>query len=251
MSKRSRTVSRSPSPSQDHHCSPEESWSRSSSPASSTGRSKLLHLQDSVNASAEVMRCSLPPHKETISFTSYEDYEVHYRQAHVNRCSECGKNFPTDRFLNLHIEENHDPLIAALRERGEKTYGCFIENCERKCSTPQKRRMHLIDKHMFPRTYNFFIVNDGIDKQTSLLRPMNTGRRRISATTATSPKAGRLRNRQLSQSSVQAVPYSASDQKDNTGSSEMEISELEKSMSALRFVPASVTKSQGRVRNIS
>lgn len=30
-------------------------------------------------------------------------------------------------------------------------YGCFIEGCERKCSTPQKRRMHLIDKHMFPK----------------------------------------------------------------------------------------------------
>lgn len=67
------------------------------------------------------MRCSLPPHKETLSFSSYDEYEVHYVQAHVNRCSECGKNFPTELFLNLHIEENHDPLIAARRERGEKT----------------------------------------------------------------------------------------------------------------------------------
>lgn len=39
----------------------------------------------------------------------------------MNRCVECGKNFPTDLFLNLHIEENHDPLTAARRERGEKT----------------------------------------------------------------------------------------------------------------------------------
>ncbi|KAG2017135.1 hypothetical protein GB937_005733 [Aspergillus fischeri] len=31
-------------------------------------------------------------------------------------------------------------------------YSCFIEDCDRKCSTPQKRRMHLIDKHMFPKT---------------------------------------------------------------------------------------------------
>lgn len=30
-------------------------------------------------------------------------------------------------------------------------FGCFVEGCERKCSTPQKRRRHLIDKHMFPR----------------------------------------------------------------------------------------------------
>lgn len=39
----------------------------------------------------------------------------------MNRCSQCGKNFPTERFLNLHIEENHDALVATRRERGEKT----------------------------------------------------------------------------------------------------------------------------------
>jgi hypothetical protein len=56
-----------------------------------------------------------------MSFSSYEEYEVHYVKVHVNRCSECGKNFPTERFLSLHIEENHDPLIEAKKERGEKT----------------------------------------------------------------------------------------------------------------------------------
>ncbi|PKX96834.1 uncharacterized protein P174DRAFT_365104 [Aspergillus novofumigatus IBT 16806] len=148
MSKRPR-IARSPSPGQ----SP-ENWSRSPSPASpapSCERSKIL-LQDTGEPAVEVMHCSLPPHREVISFSSYEDYEVHYLQTHVNRCSECGKNFPTDRFLNLHIEENHDPLVAAKRDKGEKTYSCFIEDCDRKCSTPQKRRMHLIDKHMFPKT---------------------------------------------------------------------------------------------------
>jgi hypothetical protein len=76
---------------------------------------------DSTNVLPEVMHCSLPPHRETISFTSYEDYEVHYLQYHVNRCSECSKNFPTGRLLDIHIEENHDPLVAARRARGEKT----------------------------------------------------------------------------------------------------------------------------------
>lgn len=67
------------------------------------------------------MRCSLSPHKEALPFASYEDYEVHYLQAHVNRCAECGKNFPTGHFLQLHIEENHDPLVGVRRERGERT----------------------------------------------------------------------------------------------------------------------------------
>lgn len=102
-------------------------------------------------------------------------------QSHVNRCSGCGKNFPSELFLTRHIEENHDPLSEAKRARGERTvmildfflplvtilslsdfmnamliclslqFGCFVEGCERRCSTPQKRRMHLIDKHAFPR----------------------------------------------------------------------------------------------------
>lgn len=119
MSKRSRGLSTSP----PTDPSPLETRARSSSPASSTpqGRSKQLHLQDTTNSAVEVMRCSLPPHMKALSFASYVDYEVHYRQTHVNRCVKCGKNFPTDLFLNLHIEENHDSLMVARREREEKT----------------------------------------------------------------------------------------------------------------------------------
>ncbi|KAL3465804.1 hypothetical protein BJX64DRAFT_43572 [Aspergillus heterothallicus] len=229
-----------------------ESRSRPSSPESSASIPSKLHLPDLPASShaEEVMNCSLPPHRETLSFSSYDDYAVHYQQAHVNRCSECARNFPTDLFLNLHIEENHDPLIAARRARGEKTYGCFVENCERKCSTPQKRRMHLIDKHMFPKSYNFYIINDGIDRQTSMLRSMQTHRRRLSST-PTAPQEGRLRNRQTSisvpsfhSSELQVAQASES----GSGFQDLDISGLEKSMSALRFVPASVTN-KGRVGN--
>ncbi|KAL2825615.1 hypothetical protein BDW59DRAFT_71552 [Aspergillus cavernicola] len=248
MAKRSRS-SRSPS----IDPSP-ESRSRPSSPDSLSSAliPAKIHLPDASSNPAveEVMRCSLPPHRDTLSFSSYEDYEVHYQQAHVNRCTECARNFPTGLLLNLHIEENHDPLVAAKRERGEKTYGCFVENCERKCSTPQKRRMHLIDKHMFPKTYNFYIVNDGIDKQTSMLRSMQTHRRRLSSTPSL-PQEGRLRNRQTSVSLPGSNLHPVSGTTTHTTepkSAEMEIAELEKSMSALRFVPASVTN-KGRVGN--
>lgn len=73
------------------------------------------------------MQCSLPPHRETISFASYDEYEVHYAKSHVNRCTECGKNFPTGHFLSLHIEENHDPLMQARKEKGEKTVSSAID----------------------------------------------------------------------------------------------------------------------------
>ncbi|OQE40333.1 hypothetical protein PENCOP_c006G02448 [Penicillium coprophilum] len=233
MSKRSRS-SRSPSLDQDSTSVSSVAVNTTTPPSE---RNKLI--DSDINHLPEVMHCSLPPHRETLSFTSYEDYEVHYLQSHVNRCSECSKNFPTGHLLNLHIEENHDPLAAARRARGDKTFGCFIEDCERKCSTPQKRRLHLIDKHMFPRSYNFYIVNDGIDTQTSMLRPMNSHRRRISTSSALE---GRLRRRSLSQSnsSSPAIPEKKSP-------NEMDIDELEKSMSALKFVPASVTRNRNKV----
>ncbi|PGH08610.1 hypothetical protein GX51_01130 [Blastomyces parvus] len=167
---------------------------------------KLAHL-DGQNEDQEVMRCSLPPHREYISFSTYEDYEIHYAQAHSNRCLECGKNFPTMHFLSLHIEELHDPLIAARRERGEKTFSCFVEGCDRKCSTSQKRRLHLIDKHQFPRLYNFSIVITGIDQYNSMLRGgmAPTHRRRVSVPNATQHE-NRLRRRKLSQSTSEENP---------------------------------------------
>ncbi|EQL31994.1 hypothetical protein RJZ56_004491 [Blastomyces dermatitidis] len=248
---------------------------------------KQVHLDDQ-NGDQEVMRCSLPPHREHISFSTYEDYEVHYAQAHSNRCLECGKNFPTTHFLTLHIEELHDPLIASRMERGEKTFSCFVEGCDRKCSTSQKRRLHLIDKHQFPRFYNFSIVVTGIDQYNSMLRGgmAPTHRRRVSVPNATQHE-NRLRRRKLSQSTggenlsnvaplpdhssinddttirtnlgnpagsiqlpmhmksapsrtVAATTMGKSNSNGNSNDKGPDIAELEKSMSALRFVPTSV-----------
>ncbi len=84
--------------------------------------SKILHLSsDSGEAPVTEMRCSLPPHRGILTFASFEDYDVHYAKTHVNRCLECRKNFPTEHFLNLHIEENHDAMVSVLKDRGEKT----------------------------------------------------------------------------------------------------------------------------------
>jgi hypothetical protein len=85
---------------------------------------KIVHL-DSGSAVSErpaIMRCSLPPH-QPLSFDSFEAYDVHYQKTHMNRCSECQKNFPDEHFLYLHIAENHDPINAAKRDNGEKTVG--------------------------------------------------------------------------------------------------------------------------------
>jgi hypothetical protein len=101
------------------------SSSPSDSGVTASESSKLLHIDTESGealAPTEVMRCSLPPHtRQVLSFVSFEEYEVHYNKTHVNRCVECRKNFPTPHFLDLHISENHNPLIEVLKERGERT----------------------------------------------------------------------------------------------------------------------------------
>ncbi|KAF2622522.1 hypothetical protein BU25DRAFT_377709 [Macroventuria anomochaeta] len=167
-----------------------DSLSSSEDPSSPFSREqsvdvKLVHLdtKSAVSEQPAVMKCLLPPH-EPLAFTSFEEYDVHYQKTHMNRCSECHKNFPDEHILHLHISENHDPFIAAKRDRGEQTYACLVPTCDRLCSTAPKRRMHCIGKHHFPKTYDFFIINDGIDRRNSMLRPSH---RRRSSTTASNP----------------------------------------------------------------
>lgn len=129
---------------------------------------KFVHLEEDILASP-TMECKLPLHTP-IQFSSHEEYEVHYRKEHANRCSECHKNFPTGHYLKLHQAENHDPINEARRDRGENIYACFLEDCDRIFKTWFKRKLHSIDKHGFPKNYDFFIVNDGLDHRNSMLR---------------------------------------------------------------------------------
>lgn len=76
------------------------------------------------SAPAVNMRCLLPPHGETLSFASYDDYEAHYNSFHTNRCLECRKNFPSQHLLGVHIEECHDPIVRVKRDQGEHTVRC-------------------------------------------------------------------------------------------------------------------------------
>ncbi|KZM24705.1 uncharacterized protein EKO05_0007043 [Ascochyta rabiei] len=172
-----------------------DSLSSSEDPSAPSSREpsadvKLVHL-DTASAVGEqpaAMKCWLPPH-EPLAFASIQDFDVHYHKTHMNRCSECHNNFPDEYFLHLHIAENHDPFSAAKRDRGEQTYACLVPTCDRLCSTAPKRRMHCIDKHHFPNNYDFFIINHGIDRRSSMLRPAH--RRRSSAMNATAPTPGR------------------------------------------------------------
>ncbi|KAL6698705.1 hypothetical protein J3F84DRAFT_363705 [Trichoderma pleuroticola] len=201
-----------------------------------------------------VMRCSLPPHKEPLGFRLYSDYETHYHNFHTNRCIECRKNFPTDHLLSIHIEECHDPLARVAREKGEHTYSCFVEGCERKCMTPQKRRLHLIDKHMYPKNFFFAVTKDGIDGKRSLL--IETSRRRRSSA-GSQPQAKELRRRANTLES-EALPSDNQSQSTLPSTTapngkvkpekpaDTEMADLTGAMSALQFVPPSIRFGRGR-----
>ncbi|KAL9014249.1 MAG: hypothetical protein Q9173_001091 [Seirophora scorigena] len=217
--------------------------------------------------SRAVMRCSLAPHSETLSFGTFEEFEVHYAQVHTNRCSECHKNFPTQHFLGLHISENHDPLVEARKAREEKTYRCFVEDCDKVCSTPQKRKMHLQAKHFFPKDYDFFIVNDGIDKRSSMLRTRHrrassaasralyraqkTGgdnKRPSSSSKKTGQKAGAKSSDDVQTPLDQISPEKRDFPNPASEPPSQEMDELTSTMSALKFVPQSVRFGRGKGR---
>lgn len=84
---------------------------------------KFAELEPSVDGQAGdvAMKCFLPPHREALTFKSYDEYEAHYIKAHTNRCIECGRNLPSEHLLNVHHEECHDSIAAVRRERGEHT----------------------------------------------------------------------------------------------------------------------------------
>lgn len=116
---------------------------------------KIIQLDPNSGEATQAieMRCSLPGHRQTLTFSTFEDYDVHYAKVHVNRCLECRKNFPTEHFLNLHIEENHDALVSVRRERGEKTVSrrstCFVFNFTTLYSHAPPNRLLWIDYSPF------------------------------------------------------------------------------------------------------
>ncbi|SPQ22786.1 1fb43af9-5bc9-41a2-bdf0-3b32e6f25ad7 [Thermothielavioides terrestris] len=211
-----------------------------------------LDLSDNRNGSDVLMHCSLPPHKEPLTFSSYSDYETHYRDQHTNRCVQCRKNFPSSHLLGLHIEEMHDSFVQARKERGERTYSCFVEGCDRKCSTPHKRKMHLIDKHMYPKDFFFAITREGIDGRNSLLREGRRHPRRRSSAAAASPPGssqgqglepdapGEPAKPRGGHTGADAAPKDAGQQRDQ------DMEHLSSAMAALQFVPMSVRFGRGK-----
>lgn len=93
-------------------------------------------------------------------------------------------------------------------------YACLVPHCDRLCSTPQKRRLHCIDKHQFPRNYDFFIVNDGIDRRSSMLRSPH--RRRSSAFSSIGDGGSRRRGESFVSTAGEGMELVRDEEEDQT-----------------------------------
>ncbi|OLN81466.1 Zinc finger protein 511 [Colletotrichum chlorophyti] len=222
---------------------------------------KITELDTSAEGASNdvAMKCSMPPHREVLTFRSYDEYEAHYIKTHTNRCLECGRNLPSEHLLNVHHEECHDSFAAVRRKRGEHTYSCFVEGCERICMTPQKRRMHLIDKHQYPKNYFFALSKEGIDGRRSLLVEGGHHRRK-SSTSFSATKESKRRTSILESSASQGGESQELDEATASGTAnaaavspqsaakerpDTEMEDLADAMSALQFVPNSVRFGRG------
>jgi len=95
--------------------------------------------------------------------------------------------------------------------------------------------MHLVDKHMFPRNYDFFIVNDGVDRRNSMLRPERALRRESAADDQSSLSGG------LSPlKGSQGPRASPEDHRAETTDREDGVDGISDAMASLKFVPPSL-----------
>ncbi|EGW30350.1 uncharacterized protein SPAPADRAFT_143393 [Spathaspora passalidarum NRRL Y-27907] len=104
--------------------------------------------------------CTLPPCDE--KFQNYNEYEHHIITFHDNVCTTCHRNFPNDHYLNLHIDEYHNPFIQISHERGNAVYRCLVANCPDMFVSSSEREQHLIRAHSYPSDFQFDIINTGI-----------------------------------------------------------------------------------------
>ncbi|XP_076438203.1 uncharacterized protein LOC143277306 isoform X2 [Babylonia areolata] len=88
------------------------------------------------------------------TFTSLLRYENHYKSVHRHSCVSCQRTFPSAHLLDVHLQENHDPLFAILSAR-QPMYQCLVESCRHKFPNPDTRRQHMIEVHSYPANFRF------------------------------------------------------------------------------------------------
>lgn len=156
----------------DESGSPEDSRSSHEAQLISDVVKRVEYERESRAADVKpVIICSFPPicNHRPRNFYELDEFESHYQKYHCHICHECLANFPSSYFLDLHIEEVHNPIFLARLDRGELVYRCFTEHCPSFFISKGARQRHLLDQHSYPPEFRFNIVTQGLRKNTQSL----------------------------------------------------------------------------------
>jgi hypothetical protein len=136
MSKRPRTSSPSPPPSLELNTPSPPADSSNDSPAklSRVDAPSQQHQQPAIV-------CSEKPLCQARPFSSYEEYENHYAKTHTNRCVECMKNFPSERFLHLHIQETRTECPSCVCYMRQQLAYWVQMTCYHKSGSREERKL--------------------------------------------------------------------------------------------------------------
>lgn len=97
--------------------------------------------------------CQEPPC--TLSHVPIELYNEHVQQYHEHQCQACSGNFVTEKLLEIHQEEFHNPFNRNCLLR------CFEPECIQEFNTQEQRIDHLRSEHNYPETFDFDIIARG------------------------------------------------------------------------------------------
>jgi hypothetical protein len=140
--------------------------------------------------------------------------------------------------------ESLAPIFGVQQANPDPQFSCFVEGCERKCRTPQKRRMHLIDKHMYPKNFFFAITREGVDGRRSMLLEGGHRRRRSSTVTKQSRRNSLIEPGKGDEQTEPSVKDEDTSQS-RTERTDVDMDELAGAMSSLNFVPRSIRFGRG------
>ncbi|CAN8236467.1 unnamed protein product [Cochlearia groenlandica] len=128
---------------------------------------EINNLQKIVETESIRISCPIVGCPEKLK--SLDHFEDHYNARHTASCSVCSRVYPTSRLLSIHISEAHDSFFQAKVARGYDMYECLVEGCGMKFKNYKARHRHLVDKHKFPTTFEFFKKNQPSKKQREKL----------------------------------------------------------------------------------
>ena len=128
--------------------------------------------------------------------------------------------------------------------------------------TPQRRRLHLIDKHMYPKNFFFAVTKEGIDGRNSLL--LEAGHRRRNPSNKPQAKEPRRRDRRSRAPNVTGSGHTSEgnatrsadsgppetspgdgDAESPRNNADQAMEGLTGAMSALKFIPPNVRFGRG------